>query len=52
MILNTYWTPFNYSVFEEKHGDRELKGQAMAESGLTDEQMPWATIADPLFKES
>ncbi|KAG1849184.1 hypothetical protein DFJ58DRAFT_685616 [Suillus subalutaceus] len=45
-------TPFNFSVFPEETRDRQWKEQIMAESGLTDEQIPWATIADPYFQES
>ncbi|KAG2130884.1 hypothetical protein DEU56DRAFT_462638 [Suillus clintonianus] len=47
-----YSTPFRYSVYEEEPGDYEWKKRMMEESGLTDEQIPWATIADPFFEQS
>ncbi|KAG2365494.1 hypothetical protein BDR07DRAFT_1398735 [Suillus spraguei] len=47
-----YSTPSRYSIFPEEPSDREWKEQVMKESGLTDEQIPWGTVADPWFQES
>lgn len=39
-----------YYRVRETDTDRQVKKQVLEESGLVDENLPWVTVADPLFQ--